>query len=127
MAALSPNNKWERNIYDCEQFIIDQNHKACTFHGQRDKARAILKTNRRSKVEGILNGTKTRNFYHNILNPLTSGRITVDMWAARSVGYESAGSKKQYAMIEQAYREFAKQKNLVPHQAQAIIWSVVRR
>jgi hypothetical protein len=126
MSALSPNNKWERNKYDCEQFIINQDHKACTFHGQRNKARAILKTNRKSKVEGILNGTKTRNFYHNIYNPLTSQRVTVDMWAMRSIDFTDSLTKKRYNEITKVHQDFARSKNLLPHQVQAVIWSVVR-
>ena len=126
MAALSPNNKWERNKFDCEQFIIDQNHKACTFHGQRDKARKILKTNRRSKVEGILNGTKTKNFYHNMLNPLTSQRVTVDRWVMRSIDFEGSLTSRKYKEIEDAHIVFARSKQLLPHQLQAILWDVLR-
>jgi hypothetical protein len=127
MAALSPNNKWARNKIDTRNFLAvpSLDTKVCTFINQRRKAIAILESNGTSKqIEVILNGIKTRNFYHNIRFYETSDKVTVDMWAFRSVGAEE--KLKNVPMVTQAYQEVATELNIVPHQLQAVVWGVIR-
>jgi uncharacterized metal-binding protein len=127
MAALSPNNKWARNKIDTRNFLAVPSlaTKVCTFIGQRKKALEILHTADTSEdIERILNGIKTRNFYNNIRYYSTSQKVTVDMWAFRSVGAEE--KLKNVALVTQAYQEVASDLNIVPHQLQAVVWGVIR-
>lgn len=127
MAALSPNNKWARNKIDTRNFLAvpSLDTKVCTFINQRKKALAILSSNGTSKeIEKILNGIKTKNFYHNIRFYSASDKVTVDMWAFRSVGAEE--KLKNVPLVTQAYQEVATELNIVPHQLQAVVWGVIR-
>lgn len=127
MASLSPNNKWARNIHDTWKFLEKphMNTKVCTFKGQRRKALNILKSDGTdTTIREILNGAKTKNFYDNIRYYLTSDRVTVDMWAYRSL--DLAHTKKNFEVAVNAYTEAAIELNLQPHQVQAVVWGVVR-
>ena len=83
IAALSPSNKWERNVYDAEALIkvwragatrdevLDPDNpiiKVCTYLGQKTKAWDILTTS--DPVVDILKGVKTIEFFNCITNPL---------------------------------------------------------
>jgi glycosyltransferase involved in cell wall biosynthesis len=127
MAALSPNNKWARNKIDTRNFLAvpSLETKVCTFMNQRKKALAILESSgTHEDIETILNGIKTKNFYHNISFYLDSDKVTVDMWAFRSVGAEE--KLKNVPLVTQAYQELAQELNIVPHQLQAVVWGVIR-
>ena len=127
LAALSPNNKWERNLIDAWN-LLDKpclTTKCCTFTKQRQKALDILGGNdSEERILGILNGTKTQNFFKNILHYKTSNTVTVDMWAFRSVKMEP--KKKNYDPVAAAYKDAAVELKLRPHQLQAVVWGVVR-
>ena len=127
LAALSPNNKWARNKIDADLFISNPSldTKVCTFMGQREKALAIYHSNGCPlEIECILNGVKTVNFFNNILFHEDCDRVTVDMWAFRSVGAEE--KLKNVKGVTQAYKEVAKELNIQPHQLQAVVWGVIR-
>jgi len=127
MAALSPNNKWDRNKIDTRKFLEEPSldTKVCTFTNQRIKAMYIYHgTGCEDSILGILNGVKTCNFFSNILNHKTCDRVTVDMWAFRSVGTEE--KLKNVPLVTQAYQELATELNIVPHQLQAVVWGVIR-
>jgi len=127
LAALSPNNKWQRNIHDTWNFLEKPSikTKVCTFKKQRLKALAILKCDGTDlSIQGILNGDKTKNFYENILYYDTSEVVTIDMWAYRSLNLKP--SKKHFTLAANAYTEAAIELNLRPHQVQAVVWGVVR-
>lgn len=83
IAALSPSNKWERNIYDAEALIkvwragatrdevLDPDNpiiKVCTYLTMKTKAWDILTTS--DPVVDILKGVKTIEFFNCITNPL---------------------------------------------------------
>lgn len=127
LTALSPNNKWSRNLHDTWNFIEEPSldTKVCTFMGQRRKALNILKCNGEDgSIRGILKGPKTKNFYHNIKYYKTSTDVTVDRWAFRSVDVVVA--TKNISIVEQAYKEAAIELDLRPNQVQAVVWGVVR-
>lgn len=128
LAALSPNNKWERNKIDLKLFLDTPSvhTKVCTFTNQRYKAVDIYWANdlNNQRVVDVLKGIKTSNFFSNILEPWTSKAVTVDMWAFRSCGVEPKA--KYIKDVTQAYLEVSEQLNLKPHQLQAIVWGVVR-
>ena len=78
IAALSPNNRWERNIVDAEAIIkcwaaggtrTDMlNVKVCTYGKMKEKAVDILTPTDRPITE-ILNGKKLVEFFNCITNP----------------------------------------------------------
>ena len=77
IAALSPNNRWERNIVDAEAIIKCWaaggtrtdilNVKVCTYGKMKAKAVDIL--TRDIEIVEILNGKKLIEFYNCITNP----------------------------------------------------------
>jgi hypothetical protein len=77
IAALSPNNRWERNIIDAESIIkvwaaggSDADVlavKCCTYPVMRQKALDILKG---SDIVKTLNGPKIIEFFNCITNPM---------------------------------------------------------
>ena len=75
MAALSPNNKWERNVQDCQRmckaWVIGDDlddFKVSCYNTMKLKAWSILEENLTSDDEILdrLNGQKIRSFYSNI-------------------------------------------------------------
>ena len=127
VSALSPNNKWKRNLFDTWNFLDKPSleTKVCTFLTQRKKALAILNSDGSdNSILAILKGNKTCNFYNNILHYKDSDVVTVDTWAYRSVNLKQ--SAKNFRLTELAYKEVAQDLNLRPHQLQAVVWGVVR-
>ena len=75
IAALSPNNKWERNCKDAENviaaFMLGDDAdalkvKVCTYGKNLAKAIAILQATHCDN-ESILKGPKVTEFFHSIL------------------------------------------------------------
>ena len=127
VSALSPNNKWNQNLKDAWNFLDAPSiqTKVCTFKNQRRKALDILDSDGSDEsILGILKGAKTSNFYKNIRYYRDSQAVTVDTWAYRSVGLKP--SVKNFKATELAYKNVAKELNLMPHQVQAVVWCVVR-
>lgn len=125
ISALSPNNKWERNLFDAELFINNPSleTKVCTYTANRVKALKILGTPNDSDIINILGGTKTKSFYSNILNK-NSETVTVDLWMYRAA--ELSMSDKNYKLISGVITELAAMVNLKPYQVQAVLWGVIR-
>ena len=126
ISALSPNNKWERNLLDAELLIRKPllMTKVCTYTANRVKALQILGSDN-DKILSILGGRKTKSFYNNILNPFSDDSVTVDLWMYR--GAELKQSPKNYELISDITKGIASlQSNVLPHQVQATIWSVLR-
>lgn len=78
VAALSPNNKWERNIKDAENVVaafmlggVDDamSVKVCTYGKNLAKAVDILNSCH-NDYESILKGPKVIEFYHSILGSM---------------------------------------------------------
>lgn len=126
ISALSPRNKWARNLSDAWDILETPklSTKTCTFKSQRQKAIDIINAKEENEVLKILGGTKTKHFYTNILRYDTSDCVTVDVWAYRSVDLEP--KNKFYKPIEAAYQQVAKELGIMPHQVQAVVWGVVR-
>lgn len=129
IAALSPRNKWARNKQDALALINgDSNTKVCTFDHQKDKALSVIALDWQSctseGITNILKGTKTVNFYNNILYRGKNDGITVDVWAYRSL--DLTPSPKNYKVAEAVYRELSEIVGLELPQLQAVIWGEVR-
>ena len=145
VAALSPNNKWDRNIDNAHDMIkayINGNDidtfKVSTYHAMKRKAWSILEAMPEDddQIVSILNGQKIISFFQNIMGYDT---CTID-GHARNIAYaERVGltgsisiGKKEYATLQQEYVEAGKKarvngRALKAFEMQAITWVAWRR
>jgi len=134
LSALSPNNKWERNIIDAKHLIRDfklgrdlKYTKVSTYGANKTKAIRILNG---EPVEKIILGPKTWNFYNNILHPSSEDFVTIDFHALNIYlgSYETKPlSKKLYDKVSKTYIQAAREIDLLPNQLQAITWVTWRK
>jgi hypothetical protein len=155
LSALSPNNKWERNVIDAENMCIAYKSdipldevKVCTYNANKQKAIKILgildkgSMDLESDIRDILNGNKVKAFFDCIYNYETNKTtVCIDGHAkAIYIGEKFALSSnssnvtnKQYRVISQAYIDATKEINesegtsYLPYQIQAITWVAWRR
>jgi hypothetical protein len=141
IAALSPRNKWYRNLIDAENLAVCYdgtlpsllNFKCATFSSNKLKAILIASMDNPtdSEVLAILGGDKVRSFYHNILNPDGKVEVTLDGHAIcvalgnRHVGIVATGMI--YKQLVNMYSYQADLLNILPSQLQAITWLSYRR
>lgn len=136
IAALSPNNRWERNVTDAEAlirtFTLGEDYdalKVCTFSKNKAKAIEILKG---AAPLDVLSGRKVRSFYQCIIG---QDDVCVDghayaIWLGQHVPTTKTPkiSDKLYDQISQDYRTAARQINEITgcyyqaSQVQAITW-----
>lgn len=141
VSALSPNNKWERNIINaedlCTAFINGQDMdsiKVSTYHKMKEKAWSILETMPTyDETIEILNGKKIVSFFRNISGDETD--ITID-GHARNIYYNDKQGlttpntnikKNEYKDIQKAYLRASKKLGIKAYELQAITWVVWRR
>lgn len=148
IAALSPNNKWERNCNDAEAMIKawangcdPTSVKVCTFNKNKEKAAAILNLPddfTTEDIETILSGRKVCAFYRCIMG--FNDAVCVDghayaIWLGERVPTTKTPSisAKLYETISRAYINTATVsfdlvgECLTPAQVQAITWVTYRR
>ena len=145
VAALSPNNKWDRNVTNARDLIEGylngdyvENIKVSTYNAMKNKAWSILETMPdNDNVITILNGQKITSFYQNIMGYDT---CTVD-GHAKNIFYgvrrgltddKTNVGKREYKEISQAYVDAGKRvrvngRPLKAFEIQAITWVVWRR
>jgi hypothetical protein len=131
ISALSPRNKWERNIIDAETVLNavyygdgPEDVKVCTFNTNKYKAFEIAKGNR--TITDV--SRKTYAFIRNIAG-LDPDRVTVDVWHLRACfgsTIDTGLTPKRYDIIEAITLDEAKRVGLKGFEYQAIIWEVVR-
>ena len=145
IAALSPRNRWERNIQDADSVIsnyiaggIDQamQAKVCTFTNNKKKAIQILaeSTDDQENLIGVMNilsGPKLREFASCILG---MSDVCIDghaycIWAGERTGLKDVPSigVKLRKQIKEDYIESADRLGLTPAALQAITWVTWRR
>ena len=141
VSALSPNNKWERNIINaddlCKAFIDGQDMdsiKVSTYHKMKQKAWSILEQMPSyDETIKILNGKKIVSFFKNISGDETD--ITID-GHARNIYYNDRQGlttpntnirKLEYLDIQKAYLRASKKLGIKAYELQAITWVVWRR
>ena len=141
VSALSPNNKWERNIVNaddlCKAFIDGQymdSIKVSTYHKMKQKAWSILEQMPSyDETITILNGKKIVSFFRNINGDETD--ITID-GHARNIYYNDRQGlttpntnirKLEYLDIQKAYLRASKKLGIKAYELQAITWVVWRR
>ena len=147
VSALSPNNKWDRNIFDAENIIhaccMGYDYpKVCTFSSNKDKAITILECEIDSSdnICAILKGNKTIAFFRGILTNGQCDEITVDghafnIWRGMytSLNEVPAISNKLYKTVSDAYKQAAVTINNLEGtkysaaEIQAITWVTHRR
>lgn len=141
MAALSPNNKWERNVKDCERMCNawiegeDLNDfKVSCYNTMKLKAWSILEDSLTSDDDILtrLNGQKIRSFYSNIrgLDEVTIDGHALNIALGKVQGLttdKTNMSKKVYIEMQKVYVRAAKRVDIQPHVLQAITWTTWKR
>jgi hypothetical protein len=132
ISALSPNNKWARNVINADALIgaflrgdgIDA-VKVSTYHAMKQKAWDIL------VARPDYDGAKITSFFCDIMGEFN---VTID-GHARNIAYdEKVGltddrtniGVREYRALQAAYEEAARRIGLMPYQLQAITWRVWR-
>lgn len=143
IAALSPRNKWERNVADAENlirvFCIDPESvdsvKVCTFGKNKAKAIAILNLPEGADgdaVRAILSGPKLTEFFNCIMDEHDDVCIdghAYSVWAGDRITLANVPSigVKLRREIKKAYRDAAEEYGISPAQMQAVTWCAWRR
>ena len=127
-ALFSPLKSWEIN----KRLVIDylQCQSCGTFSYQKRKAielwsDTILCRNEKEQDNYImktLNGKKVVSFYHNIVYPKSSDRVTIDTHIINAVSPGVYLTPKRYLCIEKSFQDVAKDQRMLPLEVQAIIW-----
>lgn len=138
LAALSPRVQWEPNKRACKK-LLDLHRQGRKPHYNRIVV-AGTKTNKAKAIDIIwkheldrLKGPKVTRFADNILNPETSDKITVDVWAVRAADLDPHADAKwlgpdpRYNRYEQAYLEASALLAQPPIKVQAVCWLVIQR
>ena len=141
MAALSPNNKWERNCNDawvmCQawrQGDSMDSFKVSCYNTMKAKAWAILDIGLTDDEDILshLNGQKIRSFYSNIrgLDEVTIDGHALNIARGKREGLTSDKTnmgKREYRELQAAYVRAAKRVGVKPHVLQAITWTTWKR
>ena len=139
IAALSPNNKWARNLVNADALIgafVNGDGllsvKVSTYHAMKRKAWDILVARPSyNDVKAMLKGQKITSFFMDIMGEFN---VTID-GHARNIAYgERVGltddrsniGVREYRALQAAYQEAARRVGLMPYQLQAITWRVWR-
>lgn len=142
LAALSPNNRWERNCHDAEHLISTYINggdleavKVATYGKNKDKALMIL-VDKKHPLD-VLGGNKVRAFYRCIMQ---DDAVCVDghaysIWSGQRYATSSTPSisDKLYKVISDDYREAATQVSEIlgehysASEVQAVTWIAWRR
>lgn len=141
IAAFSPQTGWQENKRFALTYLINPKNRVKSL-AQTIKANKIARLKSESDIYHALSvnnaAWKTKAFFLNILNPDIATDVTIDRHAiacciqqtnkveALNDRYAQL-TKKQYDFFQIAYVEAAKQLDILPHQLQAIVWTVYRR
>ena len=143
-AALSPNNDYHGNLRDTNSLLaaagtgkgIDD-FSVSTYGPNKRKAWRIAKG---EDPADLIIALKTRNFFHNIVDPESPNWVTIDghmfnVYHGKRRPIQSHNNKdrvvkvtaKDYVIIAQAIKTFAMEKGLIPCQMQGVLWITWRR
>jgi hypothetical protein len=140
IAALSPTNKWERNIADADQMCgvfmsggyVDDT-TPCTYKNMRDKAWSILETmpSDADGVASILQGPKITDFFWCIMGEDTCV-IDGHAWCIahkdrRTMQNVPSISAKLRKQMQQAYSNAGSRYGMTAYQMQAATWVAWKR
>jgi hypothetical protein len=142
IAALSPRNRWERNVQDADSLIAAfqaggaeqaQLTKVCTFGANKAKAIRILAAGvlTDADVLAILSGPKLQEFYSCIqgINDVCIDGHAFCIWAANRTGLKDvpAIGVRLRREIKADYLAAAEGLGITPSACQAITWVTYRR
>lgn len=141
MAALSPNNRWERNVKDTETMCVAwiqgddmSDFKVSCYNKMKEKGWSILSDGLVTDTDILtrLNGQKIRSFYSNIrgLNEVTIDGHALNIARGYREGLTTDKTnmgKRVYMELQEAYVRAAKRVNVMPHELQAITWTTWKR
>jgi hypothetical protein len=144
IAALSPRNRWERNMQDAESMVkVAANGgtfddlmllKVCTFTTGKTKAARILadRLTDRDALLAILKGPKLCEFFNCILGDTDDVCIdghAYSVWVGDRITLANVPSigKKLRASIKADYQAAAEILGLRTHELQAITWVCWKR
>lgn len=144
IAALSPNNRWERNLVDAELLLkhaiqgdkIDS-FKTGTYDHNKSKAWAIA--HGISPLD-ILGGNKVRSFYQCLINPQICDVVCIDSHATNiclgrlaPISRTPTLSSAKFELLAHCYTVATQQINadslesdVLPLQVQALTWTYYR-
>ena len=129
LATLSPQQSWETNKRNTVLVATILSDDISIFATGVQKRNAINALERGYRIPET--SIKTHCFADNIANP-DSTRVTVDRHAVKAALNDLTAAPikitpKRYAMVERAYQAAAKEFNIMPYQAQAIVWLAYKR
>lgn len=131
LSALSPRNKWERNILDASNVLRavrlkkqPQQIKVCTFNKNKIKAFNIAKG-----IEKIKETSKKTFSFVNNIALLDDNFVTVDLWHLRAcfgATIKTGLTPKNYEIIKDITIKQANKVGLTGYEFQAVVWEVLR-
>lgn len=127
IAALSPRNRFNRNIQDTRS-IMERGEAATvsTFGSNKRKALRIIQEARSEEdVIAILKGNKVVSFFCNIFYK-QDDEVTVDVWMLRLLDIKGSVTEKRYREAADAVRSAAYELGVQPKQLQAVTWVETR-
>lgn len=140
IAALSPTNRWERNLIDADNMLdvfvsggYVESCTPCTYKKMRDKAWSILQTTPHDAdaVAFILKGPKITDFFYCIMGENVCV-IDGHAWCIanndrRTLQEVPNIGKKLRAELQECYRRAAKKHGITAYQMQAATWVAWKR
>jgi len=118
IAAFSPRQRWSKNVEHARDYMHGFNPR--TLGNNLRMAHAALNSG-----FDALNGLKTNAFARAISGD--DNAVVIDVWMMRAAGFETdSPNKSQYAMASEAVRRIAREKDISPRVAQALIWILIR-
>lgn len=145
IAALSPNNRWERNLVDAETLFRHainggklDNIRVSTYAQNKEKAWLICRGV--ADPLDVIRGNKTKSFYQCLIAPDKSDAVCVDSHAVNialgrqaSIARTPALTDNKYALIAFCYTTATREINedsvcgsVLPLQVQALTWTYYR-
>lgn len=144
IAALSPNNRWERNLIDAELLLKHavKNGRISDFKTgtyDRNKGKAWMIAHGASPLE-VLGGNKVRAFYQCLLNPQNQDTVCVDSHAINiALGRQAPIAHTPtltpdkfkllagcYCIATQEINADSLEKSVLPLQVQSATWAYYR-
>ncbi len=144
-AALSPNNDYHGNLRDTDKLLAAagahqslESFTVSTYGNNKRKAWDIAAGH--EDPDHVIVAPKTRNFFHNILDPTDSRFVTIDghmlnIYNGYRVPLQSRNPRariakvdnKLYGVIAGAVMDLALEKGVLPCEAQGVLWITWRR
>lgn len=140
IAALSPTNKWDRNIIDanniCAAFVAgeyQESVKVCTYNTMRNKAWGILEqaVTDVDQIATMLKGPKITDFFLCIMG-MDTCVIDGHAWGIANAERRNMQDvpnigKRLRIALQEAYVKAGAQEGLTAYEMQAITWVAWRR